>query len=225
MNTQRIILVTASAVSLIAINARIGEAQWNVARNDSSNTWVYGSYGLDPGFVAAVGVARNVSRLGNTQFSAEGGVVVAKTDLRDFRGRFGARAPAIRWRAISLTGDGMVIVRGTSNSIYRAVGFGAATNWTLGVYRPRWFAGTEAGFDKSVVMHIKHSEWYRTNIYPNARDAWYGPNGGTYHYGVTGGAVIGPAELMTRAGLLRTERFNDVMPPGYVSIGVGFKVN
>jgi 1-deoxy-D-xylulose 5-phosphate reductoisomerase len=41
---------------------------------------------------------------------------------------------------------------------------------------------------------------------------------------VTGGAVLGPMELMSRAGFLKTERFDDMVPPVYVSIGVGFRM-
>src|SRR4029077_124356 len=135
--------------------------------------------------------------------SAEAGVVVAKADVRDFRGRAGARASFVRVGALRLTGEGALIARGTSNSIYQALGFGAATNWTLGVYRPRWFAGTEAGFDKSVATRITNSDWYRTYFDANAKDGWYGNTGGTIHYGVTSGISIGRAELMTRAGWLR----------------------
>jgi hypothetical protein len=225
MTTQRFSLMTVAVVSLIAINAPIAAAQWNVARNDSSRTLVYGSYGLDPSFVATLGVARSVSSLGGTQFAADAGFGVAETDTKDFRGRIGARVPAIRLGALRLVGDGAVIVRGTSNAIYRSVGFGASTSATLGIYRPRWFAGAEAGFDKSVVFHITHSDWYKSYFYSEAKDGWYGPGGGTYRFGLTGGIVIRSAELMTRTGLLRTERFNDVTPPLYLSIGAGFRVN
>lgn len=225
MNTQRYSLIAAVVGSLLAIGAPTADAQWNVARTDSSRTSVYATYGLDPAFVTTVGVARRMAWLGEAQLSAEAGWVVAKPDARDFRGRVGARAQVLRWGALRLMGDGAVIARGTSNSIYRALGFGASSNWTLGVYRPRWFAGTEAGFDKSVATRITNSDWYRTYFDPDAKDGWYGNTGGTIHYGMTGGLSIARIELMTRAGLLRTERFNAVVPPFYASVGLGFKVD
>lgn len=45
--------------------------------------------------------------------------------------------------------------------------------------------------------------------------------GGTYHYGVVGGVAIGRTELALRAGWLRTEDFNDMVPPMYAGLGVG----
>jgi hypothetical protein len=40
---------------------------------------------------------------------------------------------------------------------------------------------------------------------------------------VTGGVTVGSAELMARAGLLRTERFNEMTPPMYLNVGVGYR--
>ncbi len=92
------------------------------------------------------------------------------------------------------------------------------------MYRPRWFAGTEAGIDKNMATRITHTDWYRTYFYPDAKDGWYSGTGGTIHYGLTGGVTLGRTELMTRAGFLKTEQFNETVPPVYVNVGFGFKV-
>jgi len=224
MKTRRSLFAAAAAGILIVLSARPTAAQWNVARYDSSSTMVYTSYGLEPSIVGAIGMARTTPRFGGSQVAAEAGWVVAGLDVRDFRGRVSARTTAVRWRSLRLTGEGALSARGTTNTIYRALGIGAAANATLGVYRPRWFAGTEAGYDKNVATHLTHTDWYRTYYYADAKDGWYGGVGGTIHYGVTGGAVLGPMELMSRAGFLKTERFDDMVPPVYVSIGVGFRM-
>jgi hypothetical protein len=224
MKTQRSLYMAAAAGIFIAAGAGPVSAQWNAARYDSSTTWVFTSYGLDPSVVGALGIARSVPVLGGSQISAEAGWVVAGLDVKDYRGRVSAKTTAVRWRSLRLTGEGSLSGRGTSNSIYRAVGIGAATTWTLGVYRPRWFAGTEAGYDKNVATHLNHTNWYRSYFYPDAKDGWYGSTGGTIHYGLTGGVALGPAEFMSRAGFLKTERLNDMTPPMYVTIGVGFRL-
>jgi hypothetical protein len=224
MTPRRSLYVVAAAGILIAGSARPTRAQWNIARIDSGKTWVYSSYGLDPSVVGSVGVARSIARLRETQVSADAGWVVAGLDVRDFRGRMGARSTALRWRSVRLTGAGELSARGTTNSIYRALGIGAATTWTLGMYRQGWFAGTEAGYDKNVATRITNSDRYRTYYYADAKDGWYGSTGGTIHYGLAGGVSLGPAEFMMRGGVLKTERFNDMVPPGYVSVGVGFRV-
>ncbi|HEX9703902.1 MAG TPA: hypothetical protein VGA20_01485 [Gemmatimonadales bacterium] len=112
---------------------------------------------------------------------------------------------------------------GTENSIYRAFNFGADFTGAAGVYRRSWFLAGEFGFDKAVITHIAHTDWYRTHFYPEAKDGWYLNAGGTFHYAVTGGVAFGRTELAVRAGRLRTEDFNDLTPPMYAGVGVGFR--
>ena len=131
------------------------------------------------------------------------------------------RTSLLEWRSMNLTGSATAIVRGTDNSIYRGVNFGADVSGSLGVYRPRWFVAGDGGIDKSIITHVKMSDWYRTQFYADAKDGWYLDAGGTYHYGLSGGATIHGAELMMRLGMLKTERYNQVMPPLYLSVGVG----
>ena len=90
------------------------------------------------------------------------------------------------------------------------------------MYRQRWFTGGEFGFDKAIITHVTHSDWYRNHYYPDANDGWYLDAGGTYHYGLAGGVTLGRTEIVGRVGLLRTERFKSLATPGYVSLGVGF---
>jgi hypothetical protein len=208
----------AAISAMVMLPLAVAGAQWNVSQYEAGRSWVYASYGLDPAFVATLGYARAVR--GNVQLSAEAGSVVAKPDLGDSRVVLGVKATALRWRSVRLTGSGTAITRQTSNTIYRAVSFGSAFTGTLGVYRNRWFAATEGGFDKSVITKITHTDLYR-NVYPEVKDGWYMPTGGTYHYGLTGGAQFGRTELVARVGSQRTERYKDLPVPFYVSLGAG----
>lgn len=113
-------------------------------------------------------------------------------------------------------------VFGTENSIYRAFNFGADFSGSLGLYRRRWFAAGEIGFDKAIITYLTHSDWYRTNVYPDAKNGWYLDAGGTYRHGVTASLTVGRAELVGRFGWQKTERFNDLPSPLYASVGLGF---
>lgn len=209
-------------VLLSVVVAADGAAQWNVARFGTERSRVYTIVGMDPSAVTAVGYGRVVQVSGHDfQVTGDAGVVAAGMDVRDFRARVGTQTSLVHWRSIHLTGSATFITRGTDNSIYRGLNFGADLTGTLGVYHPRWFAGGEFGFDKAIVTHVTHSDWYRENFYPDAKDGWYLDTGGTYHYGLAGGFAVGRTELVGRVGLLRTERFNALTTPGYVSLGVG----
>lgn len=219
MRTRTIVTV---ALLGLALGRSEATAQWNVARFGDRPNRVYTTVGLDPALVATVGYGRTIRLFGrHLQLSGDVGLAVAELDTRDFRARVRVRTSVIHWRSLHLTGAATFITRGTENSIYRGFSYGADLTGTLGLYRPGWFVAGEFGKDKAVITHVTHSEWYRTYFYPQARDGWYLDAGGTFHYGLTTGITVGRAELAARFGFMRTERFNDVVPPMYASAGIG----
>lgn len=211
-------------IVLSAVVTQDANGQWNVARFGTEPNRVYTTFGLDPAFVGSLGYGRVVPVQGhNVLLTGDLGVVTASMDARDFRARVGAQGSLLQWRSVHLTGSATVIARGTENSVYKGFNWGADVTGGVGVYRPAWFAAGEFGRDKSIITHVTHSDWYRENIYPEAKDGWYLDAGGTYHYGVSSGVSLGRTELVGRAGWVRTEKGNDVMVPMYVSVGVGLK--
>ncbi len=150
-----------------------------------------------------------------------GGLAGGHLDTHDFRARLGAQSSVVHWRSLHLTGSATFITRGTQNIIYRGLNFGSDVTGTLGVYRRHWFAAGEFGFDKAIITHVTNTQYYRDNFYADAKDGWYLTGGGNFHGGLAGGVALGPTELVARAGLRATERFNAVMPPFYASVGLG----
>jgi hypothetical protein len=221
-------------IVLAALVAESARAQGNVARFSTHQNRIYTAFGLDPALVTTVGYGRVVPVFGH-QFQLAGDVAVAwspwtlrnlaiaaaEMDTRDFRARLQALTSIVHWRSLHLTGSATFITRGTENSVYRGLNFGSDFTGTAGVYRPGWFVAGEFGFDKAIISHITHSDWYRRYFYPDAKDGWYLNAGGTFHYGATAGVAIGPIELAGRFGWLRTEDFNDLVPPMFASLGVG----
>jgi len=219
---RRMLRVAGAVLLLSAVQGGQVAAQWNVARFDGARNRVYVTAGLDPAIVASVGYGRVIAVVGHDfQVAADFGEVAARLDSRDFRARLGVQTSLVHWRSLHLAGSATFITRGTENTIYRGLDFGADLTGALGFYRHRWFAAAEFGKDKAIITHVTHTEWYRTYFYPGAKDGWYLDAGGTFHYGVAAGLAIGGAELIARAGYLRTEDFNDLLPPMYVSVGVG----
>jgi len=197
-------------------------AQWNVARFDRAANRLYTVFGFDPALVSTVGYARVVPILGHHfQFAGDVGIGTAGFDPQDYRARLEVRSSVLRWRSLHLTGSAAFITRGTENSIYRGLNFGSDFTGTAGVYRPRWFVAGDVGFDKAIITHITHSDWYRKYFYPDAKDGWYLNAGGTFHYGFTAGVSLGPLELTGRGGWHRTQEAKDLPAPFWGSLGLG----
>lgn len=211
-------------LALTVLLARDAAAQWNVERFRGEPDRFYASFGVDPALIGAVGYARAFD-VGQhpVQVAAEVGVVTTGADARDFRTRLGIQSSLIQWNSWHLTGSATFVMRGTENSVYRAFSFGSDISGTVGSYHRRWFAAGEGGFDKSVITHLTATDWYRENVFPGAKDAWYLDTGGTFHYGAIGGLSLGRTEVVGRAGWLRTERYRALMPTMYASVGVGVR--
>ena len=209
----------------IVVGARPTSAQWNVARFGTENpNQMYVTFGLDPAMVTSVGYARDVRIAGLPwQLGVEAGVVAADFDVQDFRARLVARSALLRFGSVRVIGSASFITRGTENTIYRALNFGSDFTGTVGVYQQRWFLAGEFGYDEAIITYLRHSDWYREHYYPDAKDGWYLNTDGTFHYGVTSGVSIGQTEIAVRAGQRRTEDFNELAQPFYLSMGVGVR--
>lgn len=219
MNTTRYLTIT---VLLSALGTGDAVAQWNAARLGTAPNRLYTAFGLDPAVTASFGYGRVLRLFGHpVQFALESGVAAGELDVRDFRARVQAFTSIVRWRSVHVTGSAAFITRTTDNSIYRGISFGSDFTGTFGVYRRGWFLAGAFGFDKAVITRVRHSDWYRTYFYPQARDGWYLNAGGTFHYGLTSGLTFGRTELAARLGFRRTETFDAVVPPMYVSLGIG----
>jgi hypothetical protein len=220
---NRISSIILGVLLLSTLVARDAAAQWNVARFGTDRDRVYTTFGLDPALVTSLGYGHVVPLIGHDfQLAVDAGVVAARMDARDFRARLGTQTSLVRWGSLHVTGSAAFITRGTDNSIYRGLNFGSDFTGTLGAYRHGWFAAGEFGFDKAIVTHVTHSDWYLTYFYPDAKDGWYIDAGGTFHYGLACGLELGRAEVAGRFGWRRSEDFNDIAPPMYASVGVGF---
>lgn len=209
---------------LTALVAGEAAAQWNITQFGDRPNRIYTVAGLDPAVIGTIGYARTFDLIEMPfQFTTEVGIQAIGTNARDFRSRIGVQGALLHWRSLYVSGSATFIARGTENSVYRGFNFGSDFTATIGTYRRRWFAAGDFGFDKAIITHVTHSDWYRENFFPDAKDAWYLDTGGTYHYGAQGGLTLGRTEVVGRFGWQRTERFRTLTPPVYVGIGLGFR--
>lgn len=117
------------------------------------------------------------------------------------------------------------IFRRYENSYARLLNFGTLVSTTAGYYKPHWFIAADAGFDKAIVTHFKHSASYKSN-FPFVKDGWYEPStGGNFYYGLQAGYSIKKADVYLRAGKLIQQDFKtSSMLPIFAELGLNFKL-
>ena len=182
------------------------------------------AFGLDPAVVTSVGITRWTA-IGDrvVGLSLEGTLPVAEVDLHDYRIGAAASLSLVRFGTFHLATRLGLSARGTQNVNFTAHGFGADFAAFLGHYGRRAFAAVELGYDKAMLEHIEHRPFYLAN-YPDAVDGWYKAPAGTVRLGLTTGVSLGRMDLGLRAYLVRSEGWEELMPPlgTTMSISYGF---
>ncbi len=143
----------------------------------------------------------------------------------DYKARVGAQIRIATFSHFQFSARIQGIARRYQNQSVTLFNFGSDFAGTLGYYGKHWFGGVEVGFDKAIVTHFKHSDWYKQNIYDNVQDGWYEPaTGGNFYYGLQGGYSMKKIDITLKAGKLLQQDFNSQpLLPFYGQLGVNFR--
>ena len=197
----------------------------NLARIEPGSNRFHTAFGLDPAVLTTLGYVRGFGPdAGAALWEADLGLSVAEVDAEDLRLRIGMQATAWRTGAWRVALRGRLIARSTSNSIYDGQAFGADLTTHVGYYRRGWFVSGSLGYDRTVVMHLEHSDWYRDNIYADAVDGWYRGQSGILRGGLAAGVTVGVVEVATRVEWRRLDGGEPLDPPvvGELAFSVPF---
>ncbi len=123
------------------------------------------------------------------------------------------------------TGKVQGIFRRNENDFVRIVNIGSDISVTAGYYKKKWFVAGEAGFDKAIVTHFKHTKFYK-EVFPNVQDGWYEPStGGNFYYGLQSGISFKRSDISLRIGKVLTQDFTTTPGlPFYIQLGYTFKL-
>lgn len=157
----------------------------------------------------------------NASFSIPSGNKI----LDDYKTKIGGQINWLQSGNFYFSSQLQGIFRSYENSYARLLNFGATVSTTAGYYTQHWFVAADAGFDKAIVTHFKHSALYKSN-FPGVKDGWYEPaTGGNFNYGLQTGYSIKNADIYVRAGKLIEQDFKTApMLPFYAELGFNFKL-
>ncbi|MDG4652111.1 hypothetical protein [Chryseobacterium arthrosphaerae] len=147
------------------------------------------------------------------------------TLLDDFKVKAGANIRWIKVNDFQLSTRVQGIFRRFGNENVVIANFGLDMAGTIGYYRPKWFIGIEAGFDKAIVSHFEHTARYK-EIFPGVKNGWYEPvTGGNFYYGIQGGFSFPHQEVYLKLGNIVSQDFKTKPQlPFLVQIGYNYKL-
>jgi hypothetical protein len=191
------------------------------ARDGRHDAWV--AVGLDPAVMTSLGITR-WTRIGErvAGFSLDATILPSEEfDMHDYKTSASVSGSLVRFGSLHVATRFGVSVRGTQNTNFTAHGVGTDLTAFVGHYGRRTMAALEIGYDKAWLEHIEHRPFYLAN-YPDAVDGWYRTPAGTIKVGVTTGVSLGRLALGLRAYVVRSEGWEDLMPPMGTSFSVAW---
>jgi len=138
----------------------------------------------------------------------------------DFKTKIGGYFRLYQVRNFQFSAKIMGVFRRYENLSARLLNFGSDMGIVAGYYQRKWFLAGEAGFDKAIVTHFKHSALYKES-FPGVQDGWYEPaTGGNFYFGLQTGLSLKRNDLYLKAGKILTQDFNaSPMAPFYLQFG------
>lgn len=95
----------------------------------------------------------------------------------------------------------------------------------VGRYHRNWFVSLTVEYEKIMLTHLKHSDFYRQVYYESAIDGWYKGAGGLFQFGIEGGmTVLKNFEILLELKIPRTNRLNNYYgSPMHLNLGIGYR--
>jgi len=224
---RRLLALAWAFLALVTLLGLAGSARaQSFSRLEAGQQTVTAETGLQSGIVTSLGYAAGlrVGALDRTLMPfAQATMLVARPDLHDYAFRAGAQISVLSVGWFDLSTQVAFGVAGTENGIYSGTALRTELALLAGHYGRRWFAVAEAGWARAWLTYIENGDWYRTNIYPDARDGWYSGTGGILHGGAKGGVTVGTVEFVLRAGVNKTETLQALDLPFYATVGANLR--
>jgi hypothetical protein len=104
---------------------------------------------------------------------------------------------------------------------YNGLGINIVSN--LGFKFNRFGVGTDFQYNPFLATHIKHSDYYRTYLYDQVKDGWYGFTAQNLRVGLYMVAQLGKQrtfELNLKGGYQNNGQYDKLVPNAYAIIGV-----
>jgi hypothetical protein len=139
----------------------------------------------------------------------------------DFKTKIGGQIRFYKAGNFNFNAKFYSVFRRYESDFARLINFGSDLSAAVGYYKSKWFVATEAGFDKAIVTHFKHTASYKA-LFPLVKDGWYEPaTGGNFYYGVQTGYSFKRNDIYLKAGKIISQDFQ-TQPLIPISVQLGF---
>jgi hypothetical protein len=181
--------------------------------------------GVEHGIIFGTGYGYRLKSRVPIILNAEYSFPSGKNLFDDFKTKIGGQVKFYQAGNFHFSGKFYSVFRRYESEFVRLLNFGSDLSTTAGYYRLKWFVAGEAGFDKAIISHFKHTASYKV-LYPGAKDGWYEPaSGGNFYYGVQTGYSFKQSDIYLKLGKIINQDFQtQPLIPFSVQLGFNWKI-
>lgn len=215
-------------IALCLYKPAIGISQnlnWGSLKKDQKHIFNINT-GVEHGLIFGLGYGYQLKTglpvILNAEYSFPGGERL----FDDFKTKIGGQVRLYKTGDLHFIAKFYGVFRRYESDFARLINFGTDVSVTIGYYKAKWFAAGEAGFDKAIVTHFKHSESYKA-LYPMVKDGWYEPaTGGNFYYGLQTGYSFKKTDIYLKAGKIINQDFqtNPLIPFSF-QLGLNLRIS
>ena len=182
--------------------------------------------GIDPAAIVSLGYERKLALPfleQNMTAYAEWGVSIAELENSELK--IGGILPVLSVGSFKVVNNLNLSAGTMTAKNFNSNKFAIADEIALGFYKPNWFFALTAEYDKIILTHLEHTDFYKETYYEEVTDGWYHGAGGMFQFGIEGGRTFyGKYDVHLELKLPITEKFNSYSgSPGHINIGVGYR--
>jgi len=198
-----------------------------ILNNDPAfNNRAYLRAGIEPATMLTLGYERkfDLSFLNQDLVTfAEYGISVARPENAELKA--GIILPVFERSTFKIINNLNLSAGSLSAKNFDSKKFAVADELAFGIYKPKWFVAMTAEYEKIVLNHIEHTDFYRETYYEDAVDGWYKGAGGMFQFGIeTGRTFAQRYDVHLEFKMPFTEKFNFYGgSPAHLNLGFGFR--
>lgn len=219
---QKFYLLLTVALTVLAQFSFAQNINWKNLQPSQKHI-VHLNVGLDNATVIGVGYSYQLKSKMPLLLSAEYSMPFGEKPLDDLKTKIGAQLNLIRSDYFFATIKAFGVIRRYENDFGTLLNFGSEFSATAGIYKSKWFAAGEFGFDKAIITHLQHSGLMK-EYNPAVESGWYIPNGGNFLYGLQAGYSFNRNDVYAKLGkTIAQDLKTKALLPLYFQVGLSRK--
>ncbi|GAB5555497.1 MAG: hypothetical protein Sapg2KO_50880 [Saprospiraceae bacterium] len=201
----------------------------NIFNFQNKEKSVYGQFGIEPTYNLAIGYMqcfslKKVKR--NIVVYGEIGSSLKMIGLKNYEAKVGGILDLLKVNSFGVTYDLNFSTGHVQTKNFDSQKFAFSNKFLVGYFNNKWFVAFSGEHEKIYANNMKHTQYYKDYIYPEAKDGWYNGAGGNIQLGIETGITLKETiDLKFNFKIPKSEKFNSYNgSPAHTNLSIAYRL-